>query len=251
MQKFIIISQGRAGSTMLRRILNSERRISCHGEVFGENRVLGFTFSNMFPDLPQDASDLKKVRDTLGPSAFTDTYIFPSTVEKHAVGFKMLDWHFEVPKTGPFLVDFIGSHPNVKLIYIYREDQFARFLSFCVKRKHIDPEARKNKVSRRLLKSFMQDAFQRHHAYWTKFPDNHTLYFSYEQLIADFDKSTDVLSDFLGLENGTYKIQEKKSPSRNFRSLVSNYDALEAFYHKHYSDQVRATFPPVFAREKL
>ena len=128
MRKFVIISQGRSGSTLLRRLLHSEPRICCHGEVFARKRVLGLVPHPDLPDPGRDFAAMRDQREAMGLAAFTTERVFAPRDGVLWTGFKALDMHFEEPALDAFLGGMIDADPDIHLVFLHREDQRELYL---------------------------------------------------------------------------------------------------------------------------
>lgn len=118
MQKFVIVAPPRSGSTFLRMALARHPQIVCHGEIMGA-RVLGLFHPGSDPE------DQRYVR-ARSIERFSTDLVYARDAD--AVGLKILYQQMLMPHAAQFVRDMIED-TDVKVIYLWRRNLFARFLS--------------------------------------------------------------------------------------------------------------------------
>jgi hypothetical protein len=117
--RFFIVTTGRTGSTRLRLLLDSHPRITCHGELFGEN------ISTLAAPGSEPHRHLLAERDR-DPAGFAMQRAFAPT-GADAVGFKIL--HQQLLTRWPGLLDALQRAQDVRVIHLVRRNGIKRFMS--------------------------------------------------------------------------------------------------------------------------
>lgn len=119
---FIIVCPARSGSTMLRKLLNKHPQICCHGEVFGQNRVLGYSQHTGIKLTPDEALKIRE-QDYVG---FVEQYVFQGP--RQACGFKLLYPQLFSFQFVPVLNKFLGN-TELRVVHLWRRNLLARYIS--------------------------------------------------------------------------------------------------------------------------
>lgn len=120
--KFIIVAPARSGSTLFRELLDRHPQACCHGEVFGIQRVLGFSSNASRPMALDEALRLR----TRNPARFLTEEVWSSP--RPQVGFKLLYtqlFHFGFV---PALATLLAA-TDLRVIHLWRKDLIARHVS--------------------------------------------------------------------------------------------------------------------------
>jgi LPS sulfotransferase NodH len=121
--RFIIICAGRSGSSLLRSLLNSHRRIVAFGEIFGKGDKIGWDL----PGYSQNRKILTLFRDN--PAEFLKKGVFgkyPTGIT--AVGFKYIYAHTNLSSWNS-LEPFIKNQQSFKIIHLKRRNYLKSYLS--------------------------------------------------------------------------------------------------------------------------
>lgn len=124
MTPFIIVAPARSGSTLLREMLNRHPEICCHGEVFGEHRINGFSFhGTRLPDPDPDQGIKQRNAD---PVRFLADAVYASN--RPFIGFKLLYSQLLRLPFAPVAAHLIAM-PGLKVVHLWRRDLIARHVS--------------------------------------------------------------------------------------------------------------------------
>jgi len=116
MRKFVILSGGRSGTSLLSSTLDTHPDLVCHGEVFHSKRPAGHVRGNL---LGKSNEEIKALQSDL--EAYMDHVFGQDNVS--AVGFKM--WRTQQPD----IADIMMKESSVLKIIFERKNLLARFSS--------------------------------------------------------------------------------------------------------------------------
>ena len=221
---FVIFAQARSGSTMLRRALHAHERICCHGELFMKKKVQGHSFYIPGYHWTEKPTALIGKRE----GDFTDfirSYVFPPRGDWSAVGFKILDEQFYFDENRERLTKLIRDIPEMKLIFLRRENALERYVSRLIRRGQLDP-ARRAVVPVGPFVKFHTASCQRMVTLAHLFPSHQKISLTYESLAENIDTHLLFLYGFLGADFGPVTVEESKSTPRDLRAMIENYDEL-------------------------
>lgn len=119
--RFIVFSSPRSGSTALREALHKHDGVTCCGEIFGRNRILGLPRHL----LGANGNDLLDERNA-DPAAFAARVL--SAGRDPAVGFKLLPSQL-VSFENAGLFRLILEDTSIRVIFLWRRDLVRRYLS--------------------------------------------------------------------------------------------------------------------------
>lgn len=148
MSYVLIVSPARSASTSLRLTLNSAQGVLCHGELLGANRVLGVSRA-----LPRARLLTKELREE-DPKGFITHALTAPNFE--TFGFKALFGHFFLERNQPCFDWILARAPQV--LFLWRENLVARYLSECRKRMLRPDRARPQRFARVSVADIAADA---------------------------------------------------------------------------------------------
>lgn len=127
-KKFVIFSQARSGSTLLRLSLHAHSHIVCHGEVLSRQWINGLV---PLDNPVEERSSRESVEALLpmrekDPIDFLERYVWP--FDSAAVGFKLVLEDFFKSEHKARYQDYLGSE-GVLPVILYRRDQLANYAS--------------------------------------------------------------------------------------------------------------------------
>lgn len=210
MGHFLIIAPGRSGSTSLRLTVNTANGTMCHGEVLGENRVLGPS-GKLPEDAPKPTVDLR--RDN--PEAFLDVLFGTPGFDHH--GFKALYAHFFLDQNQSYLDWSLAQGP--KVLFLWRQNLVRRYLSECRKRM-FERKPRPQRFARLSVEDITTNALLQIRMAQTirtrlAAAGGVTVHdIAFEAMIAD-EAETHRAMDFLGLADSGYTIRKDERTAKN------------------------------------
>lgn len=226
---FVIVAQARSGSTMLRRALHAHDAICCHGELFMKKKVQGHSI--YIPGLHwTEKPDALVGRRDGDFQAFMQSLVFPVRPDLSAIGFKILDEQFFFPANEKRMTDFIAAHPNLSLVFLYRQNAFERYISRLIRRGQVDP-GRPKVLSEEEFKAFEAASVDRMNRIYRKFSAHRKIVLSYEALAARTASTISFLYGALGADPAPVVIEESKSVRQDVSKLAENHAALSALEH--------------------
>ena len=210
MHHFLIASPTRSASTSLRLTVNSAKHVICHGEIFGQNRVLGPSFKikradNLTIELRRDDPELF-FSQAFDPPGYDHT------------GFKALYGHFFLEQNQQYLEWFLARAP--KVLFLWRTNLVARYLSECRKRMLRPDRPRPRRFAGVTVEDIVADARRQMRmardirARLAATPGCAIFDISFEQMITD-PAVTEAAMAFLGLRERGYQIRKDKRTLRN------------------------------------
>ena len=214
---FIILGQGRTGSTLLQAALRSSPQVAIEGEIFHREK-------------PCSGEDFDLIMANL-------LRRYPPVVK--AVGCKIFYGHLAQQEWLQF-----QALPDFKIIHLMRRNQVKRFLSLQIAQKTdqwrenkpgMKPalEQRQVHIDQRQLLRFIHLSHV-----WTeqarqRFKDRETLEIYYEELVADFDRVVTEAITFIGATQwDRAKVNLRKQNPEAMRDLILNYDELKSAFAK-------------------
>lgn len=235
--RFVVISEARSGSTMLRGTLTTHRDIIMHGEILGARRVRSLVRPPRSPeaqlsedDFAQRMLDLRR-RDA---GEFLERHVYASTLPAQAVGFKLLleqGLSLEVAE----IVEHLQAMDGLKVVYLQRVNKLARYASEILHRQGIThiragdqrPDQRTVEVDPDL---FAQDCRNQEAAmrlFRRLFAGRESLDLTYEALAGDPVGSFREAFGFLGVAPDVEaKIGTAKINSSRLDDVISNLPAI-------------------------
>jgi len=252
-ERFLILSEARTGSTMLRRMLNSHPGICCHGEIFAIEiwGLQGYVGADDQVDLNDPRyQEAKRLREN-DPARFLREAVWPAGPPP--VGAKILYNDLEDPKWRA-AYDAVRADRDIRIVHLSRENRLKRLISQTAMnqghryiayethsirlRPNGRPEAvpKQNESPVRLTlnpKECLEDfrrveeaenrirrAFQGHPVFEA----------TYEKIVDPSTRQLEKLQEFLDvrpceLRSGTLKVH-----SDNVRDILENLEELQAFF---------------------
>jgi len=202
-QRFLIIAPARSGSTVLRMTLNSHPEITCHGEVLGRNRIMGFVRRPAAPSVEA----LYGMRSE-GAKDFLDNEVYAAGTASRVVGFKALYYHFGELKFAE-AIDHLISEIDIRVVFLWRNDLVKRALSEV---QHRMIAAKKETPIECGISEIAQDCRnQIVSMQWLQrvFSKHPCLELSYEDLVIEPSLRLDEICWFLGAAGGKITLPER------------------------------------------
>lgn len=136
-QKFFILCPGRTGSTSLRNALNARPDIICHGELFGQNRVLGFVRSPLERAL-RPLGLQQEVNFNVRRWCEGDFWDLTMNLPARHVGAKLLTPHLFNSQNINYIEKITQCNP--KIIILWRRNLIKRYISELKHRQTQNPD---------------------------------------------------------------------------------------------------------------
>jgi LPS sulfotransferase NodH len=251
MEKFIILTTQRSGSTFFRLYLNSHENIRCHDEVFLRSYGAKDGWNNFIKDknnLNNDKTELKIVYDYLESLFYNKNHSAPWTdidswndylpqakENVQAVGFKFMYDQFQ---EHPYIEEWLKKE-QIKIIHFYRKNKLKMELSRLSAQKsgiyHSQKTIarQKHQVDTTKIVNNINKYNQIEEDFKLRYQDNDYLEIDYETFLEDPETINNCILDFLSIKgNGFYKPKLNKLNPNNVRDIVSNYDELESSLKK-------------------
>ena len=247
LQRFVIVSQARSGSTMLGTAMGRHPQVIMHGEIFGGyNYPLNFYGIDERMPWPTPLEiALKKIRDR-DITRFLNDFVFCNTARK-AIGFK---FKFEEFALWPTVPDFIVRE-KIKIIFLRRRNLLQRYFS------EVEALATGSfnttdsvgtgsaiiDVDSAWSLPAINDALEASHAFEQtaekRFSDNPVLRLDYEDMISDWNQCFTAVSNFLGIVALVQDpISEKRGGSDTIRQRIDLNKVQSRFRHTKFRDRV-------------
>lgn len=234
---FVIITTARAGSNMLRGMIDSHPLALVGGELFNTE----FFKSNKIPwpvgNAEQDPELLELRRSD--PVTFVNRLHDLAAKSGHrAIGFKLF---YHQGDTNEALLNYLASDTNIRIIHLTRQNRLRRYLSLerakltgvWARPATATPTAKDSPLPAvqidfaGLVKDF-QRVEDKEREYRDRFKDHDVLEISYEDLAKDPHAVGARAIAFLGLEPAKLEIRHKKSGTDSLREAISNYEELRS-----------------------
>ena len=233
MQKFVIISTYRTGSTFLYDLLDSHPDIFCTGAVFQKEK---FTLKH---DI-QSYLSFREDNDKDGSiENYLHNYIFADKDEYKAVGFKLMNTHISAE-----ILAYFKEH-NVKVLYLVRDNWLRKVISGIRADKHdiwslgrdTDIKTKEQALSTKttidinILEDSLnsvKDIYRFMQATITSCAFDY-LEIKYADLLNQLDIEKEKIFDFLGVENKEVSSSVVPSLRKNLIHCITNYDEVVSF----------------------
>lgn len=235
MTRFVLVAPARSGSTALRMALNRHPEITCHGEIFGERRVLSLHPATR-TGLPADPAELFTFR-----SGHTLEFLEKAFKTRLPVsGFKIL-YDQLVQVYAADACDYLVTNTDIKVIFLWRQDLCRRFVSeYIHRRRSLGPKAGVADRSTLSADEMWQDA-RNHLAMRPRlmrmFENHDTIEVLYEEIVAT--QRIPQLNDFLAVGAPPVELAPRRSEPRDSEISVEN----EAELRKEYERRLAGSSP--------
>ncbi|MGF1550001.1 MAG: Stf0 family sulfotransferase [Sphingomonadaceae bacterium] len=228
-RRFIIISSGRSGSTMLMERCHSHPRIACYGELLHLYRV--YWHRRWLPGGDWRTLDSRE-RDPAGFLLRNAWHYHPR--KRGAVGFKLLYSQFLLRERA---LRGLLADQDIKIIHLERRNLVETYMSFIdVQRRgmnysrdpsrirkleptRIDPEHCLKKLKQlEIYRAIVEDYFR----------DHDRLQVYYEDLLDRPEEGDRRICDFLGVERRRLSQRSVKLAKGSLADRIANYEELKA-----------------------
>jgi LPS sulfotransferase NodH len=216
--RFILFSQGRTGSNLLRTLLHSHPDICCHGDIF-----------------------VRRYTKMLFPRLFLKGHLAKATAKVYGFQLKrqVLEWFEKDAKR--FLSDF---HENGwKIIYLRRKNLFRRKLSakiaianqkwlYTADSHSEPPQSLKFHWNCNDLLASLEDAERQEQKDVEVLGQLPYLEIIYEDELSNSEqhqKTADNIFNFLGVQSATIQTNMVKTPFQSIEKIIENYDEVVTF----------------------
>jgi hypothetical protein len=220
--KFMIVSRGRTGSTLLQLLLDSHPDIFMYGEQFGGG------------GMPSSPEDIYLKMNYKTPREYMDNYVFASKDGFRAIGFKLMYGHLDKVKNGNF-EQYIQDR-QIKVIHLVRKQMLDVCLSSVLAKEtnkwvgsvftepvNISPKCCRSTFERYTAAIEEMDNLGGHKVYYSELKD------------PEVQRG---MLDYLGVRRVPMKISERtiKQRVKSKREMILNYEELkECFVDTEYS----------------
>jgi hypothetical protein len=243
--RFMLISAGRSGSTMIRTTLAGHPQIHMHGEVMGPRHVqtalrayLPKAIKALSPEEFERTMLRERSRDT---RQFIQETIFAAGGLKKAVGFKLiLDQVFSMLFADAFL--WLAEQKDLKIIWLERRNHLARYASRLLKRekgrgKKGSLVRTKDELPSQLTTEvdpdeFLQDIRNQEAAMKImreRFASHPSLEIVYEDIVNDPNAGYKSIFSFLNVDDAVEPlIETRKVNSTDLSKVISNLESIRS-----------------------
>lgn len=230
--RFVIISRGRSGTSLLRSLLNNHPQVTTFGEIFRRYGAIGWDK----PHYRSSSAQLELIQ--VDPVAFLQKYLFCKYPKQiRAVGFKLFYYHARNPEWES-MWQYLKASEDIQVIHLKRENMLATRLS--LKRAFMtDAWSSTNRTAGALppleldyedcLEAFTQTR-QWETQIATQFAGPRLLEMTYEALCEDREAEMKRVQAFLGLAyrpTATSLRQQNQQPLS--KSIANYYELKEQF----------------------
>ncbi len=227
--RFIIVSRGRSGTSLLRSLLNDHPQVVTFGEIFRKYGAIGWDRS----DHQATLSQLHLIETD--PVAFLETYLFRKySTRITAVGFKLFYYHARNPEWEP-VWHYLREQPDIRIIHLRRENVLATHLS--LRRAFLTGKWSNNSGQAEyvppLTLSYEEclEAFTKTQEWeeWTEhfFAGQQKLNICYEALSQDYESEMKRVQAFLGLDYHPTHPRLYKQNRQSLAGSIANYMELK------------------------
>lgn len=211
--KFIILSSGRCGSTLLHTYLNSHPNILSKGEILQE------LYDGDKPNSPKQ----------IAPIIFP-----PHGTNIKAVGIKLF-YDYREMDSFKNAFEAIADDPTVKVIHLFREDKLAQFVSYKRAWRNLEWSAdsdsgnndSKMKVDIQEYKDFVSDNQKHRQVALEMFKEHELIDLTYEDLTDSAETSLQEVQTFLGVRGKRLFTALKKQNHEPLSEVVENWDEVK------------------------
>ncbi len=230
--KFIILGKGRAGSNLLRGLLNSHSNIIVFGELFRESNSIGWEFP-FYNECLQSTHFISLMQNE--PINFLEKKVFrkyhPQVL---AVGFKLFYYHAQ-NDSRQVIWSYLKEQKNIKIIHLQRNNTLKELLSLR-KAFKTNQWTNTNGVKEEAfsitldyedcLREFIHSQ-QIKSQYNIFFQDHPIINVVYENLSDDYETELKKVQDFLEVDNKPVKPLTYKQSRQPLKEAISNYFELK------------------------
>jgi len=243
---FLIMCESRTGSTMLSTALWNHPQVCMHGEILQprqfnkQKRDDKLEFFGLSYDTPGALLDLLRDELVNDPVKYISRYGFYTGRYKRG-GFK---FKYEEMSCGLFdpVLEFIVTHPEIKIIHLTRDNLWHRYRSSYVATKitkqynsvtdtiSIDTDTDKVKLNIQDIESSFKRTVQWQRKYRNMFKHHAMLNITYESLLADPQGTFDQVTGFLKISNQKWKPWTKQVQPVQDDDIIRNMDKIREHF---------------------
>lgn len=227
--RFVIISRGRSGTSLLRSLLNDHAQVVTFGEIFRKFGAIGWDRR----DYQTTEAQLAMIETA--PVAFLETYLFRKFPKRvTAVGFKLFYYHARNPEWEP-VWQYLQDRPEIKIIHLKRQNILATHLSLrraFLTNKWSNGSGRQEEAPRLTLTyAECREAFEKTREWEvlidTTFTGPRKLDMRYEALSRDREAEMKRVQAFLGLDYQPMQPHLHKQNRQTLAESIVNYEELK------------------------
>jgi len=227
-QKYIIMTHGRSGSSMLAGILRQHSQIISFSELFHHQAIQFNTrgYNNY-------SKPLLLLRNCY-PTYFLDHFIFLTYSENiKAVGFKVFPSDLNRIRFAP-VWEWLNCNKDLKVIFLTRRNLLASITSKEKAMKTgiwgINDTSKRDKLKVTLDYEWLVKQFNLRRRLITEAFNrlsNHQIFqITYEEIISDYKRKIRNIQNFLGVDFELHKPIQKKQEVQPLSEVITNYDEL-------------------------
>ncbi|MEL7005666.1 MAG: Stf0 family sulfotransferase [Bacteroidota bacterium] len=211
--KFIILSSGRCGSTLLHTYLNS------HANILSKGEILQQLYDGDKPNAPKDITPV----------------IFPSHGGNiKAVGIKLFYDYRELPSFKNAFNTLVDDG-SIKVIHLVRQNKLAQFVSYKRAWSNLEwSQNRKSSIKDIKLKvdiqeytDFVKNNEQQKEEALVRFKEHEIIDLTYEELSDKTEASLRKIQTFLGVQNKRLFTALKKQNDKPLSEVVENWEEVK------------------------
>jgi LPS sulfotransferase NodH len=245
MVKFILLGQGRSGSSLITEALAEHPDVRVAGEVFhADEKGRRLAFEGLNGDGPCGASEAQYYRDGADAWEFLERVVFraPSPGGVRAAGFKMFYLHARRNPAEKRAWSYLIANDDVRVIHLIRENMLESYISLRVAFLTGEWERLKGTNTQRKEQPLLRlepkecEVYFNQELVWRKwagksFSSHPFLEIKYEgDVCARFVEVMDEIHDFISVPRRRARQLLEKQAQRPPREAVTNYDELKEYF---------------------
>ena len=243
-EKFVIVSHGRTGSTTLCHAMSMHPDVQAYGEVF--HYVTGQHRLGAEPELKQQSSALVNgkvfTHGDDGAEFCRDViYKSPNEFGKRIVGFKIFFFHARRSEREYTAWRYLIDDPSIKVVLLLRKNVFDSYISaersrhsgvWRVAASGVVPEKHQQPISVDARKCKLYMARTVAQIEWGRraFATHPLLEIHFEDLQRDFQAALNRIFEFLGVEPAPIPMRFEKLNTTPHEEGIVNYNKIRAYF---------------------
>lgn len=227
--RFVIVSRGRSGTSLLRSLLDDHPQVATFGEIFRRYGAIGWDRRD-YQAAPAQLRLIEK-----DPVAFLETCLFRKYPRQiTAVGFKLFYYHARNPEWES-VWPYLREQPDIHIIHLRRQNMLATHLSlrraFLTNKWSNGSGQAENVPPLTLTYEECLEAFEKTQEWetWAEqfFAGKPMLQMSYEALSQDYEGEMKRAQAFLGLDYQRTRPRLYKQNRQSLADSIANYAELK------------------------